>query len=115
MTRARIPAALALLLIPTSPSLAGDAPPVLTHGAAGLVATMTVAGADGSAPRAGEVSLLQLAFAAEGGGPARGLRPAAYTFYAKASAPCNDIRIQAYSALLFRFCCINNPDSNSRV
>jgi DNA-binding beta-propeller fold protein YncE len=39
---------------------------------------LTLAGANGGAPRAGEVSLLQLGFAAEGGGPARGLRPAAW-------------------------------------
>jgi hypothetical protein len=78
VTRARIPAALALLLVPASPSPAADAPVVLTHSAAGLSATLTLTGADGGAPRAGEVSLLQLGFAAEGGGPARRLRPAAW-------------------------------------
>ncbi len=72
---------LAALLAPaaTAAAAAGEAPPVLAHGTAGLSATLALTGADGGAPRAGEVSLLRLGFAAEDGSPARGLRPAAWS------------------------------------
>ena len=76
--RARLPAALAALLAPAVAQAAGEAPPTLAHSAAGLTATLALTGADGGAPRAGEVALLRLGFATDGGTPARGLRPAAW-------------------------------------
>ncbi|MBK1661416.1 YncE family protein, partial [Paracraurococcus ruber] len=71
-------ALLAALLLPAGQVPAAEGPVVLTHGMAGISATLTLADAGGGPPRPGEVALLRLDFAAEDGRPARGLRPAAW-------------------------------------
>lgn len=78
LTRRGAAPALAALLLGAGAAAAEG--PVLreTHGEAGLTATLEIRAADGGAVRAGELALLSLRFAAEDGGPARGLRPAAW-------------------------------------
>ncbi|MBV1800148.1 hypothetical protein [Siccirubricoccus sp. G192] len=70
--------AVAALLLGTGAAGAEETVVRASHSAAGLTATLEIRGAAGGAPRAGELALLNLRFAAEDGGPARGLRPAAW-------------------------------------